>query len=88
MRKRFLSLLIVLAFALPFVTAAPCFANTDETTIKQITYQYVTETNEAAVVRSELDISGDVVIPETIEVDGQKYKVTSIGGSAFLVEAN
>lgn len=83
MRKRFLGLLIVLAFALPFVAAAPCFADTGETTINQITYEYDTETNEAAVVRSELEISGDVAIPETIEVDGQKYKVTSIGTHAF-----
>lgn len=84
MRKRFLGLLIVLAFALPFVTAAPCFADTGETTIEQITYEYDTETNEAAVVSSELEISGDVAIPETIEVDGQKYKVTSIRDFAFM----
>ena len=84
MRKRFLGLLIVLAFALPFVTAAPCFADTGETMINQITYEYDTETNEAAVVSSELEISGDVAIPETIEVDGQKYKVTSIRDFAFM----
>ena len=84
MRKRFLGLLIVLAFALPFVTAAPCFANTGETTIGQINYQYDMETNEAAAVRSELGISGNVAIPETIEVDGQKYKVTSIRDFAFM----
>ena len=72
MRKRFFGLLIALAFALPFVTVAPCFADTGKTTINQITYEYDTETNEAAVVGAESNISGDVAIPETIEADGQK----------------
>lgn len=83
MKKRFLSLLCILAFALPFVAATPCFADTGETTIGQITYQHDTETDEAMVTGAVLDISGDVEIPGTIEVGDQKYKVTSIGDHAF-----
>ena len=83
MKKRFLRLLCVLAFALPFVVATPCFAATSETTIDQITYRYDTETGEATVNYADESISGNAVIPGTIEVDGQKYKVTSIGGLAF-----
>lgn len=83
MKKSFLSLLCVLAFALPFVVATPCFAATSETTIDQITYRYDTETGEATVNYADESISGNAVIPGTIEVDGQKYKVTSIGNLAF-----
>lgn len=88
MRKRFFGLLIALAFALPFVTAAPCFADTGRTTINQITYEYDTETNEATVVGAESNISGNVVIPETITVDEREYTVTLIGQYAFLNHVN
>ena len=83
MKKRLLSLLCILAFALPFVAATPCFADTGETTIDQITYQHDTETDEAMVTHADSGISGDVEIPGTIEVGDQKYKVTSIGDHAF-----
>ena len=83
MKKSILSLLCILAFALPFVAATPCFADTGETTIDQITYQHDTETDEAMVTHADSGISGDVEIPGTIEVGDQKYKVTSIGDHAF-----
>ena len=83
MKKRFLSLLCVLVFALPFVAATPCFANTGKTTIGQITYQYDTETDEAMVTGADEGISGDVEIPGTIEVEGKEYAVTFIGDYAF-----
>lgn len=83
MKKRFLSLLCILAFALPFVAATPCFADTGETTIGQITYRYDTETDEATVNDANESISGDVEIPGTIEVEGKEYAVTSIGNVAF-----
>ena len=83
MKKSILSLLCILAFALPFVAATPCFADTGETTIGQITYLYDTETDEAMVTRADSGISGDVEIPGTIEVGDQKYKVTSIRDYAF-----
>ena len=84
MKKRFLSLLCVLAFALPFIAATPCFADTGETTIDQITYRYDTETGEATVNDADESISGNAVILGTIEVGGQKYKVTSVGDYAFF----
>ena len=83
MKKRFLSLLCILAFALPFVAATPCFADTGETTIGQITYRYDTETGEATVNDADESISGDVEIPGTIEDEGKEYAVTSIGDFAF-----
>ena len=36
-----------------------------------------------ATVTGNNEISGDVVIPETVEIDGMKYTVTSIGNDAF-----
>ena len=57
MKKSILSLLCILAFALPFVAATPCFADTGETTIDQITYRYDTETGEAAVSDADESIS-------------------------------
>lgn len=83
MKKSILSLLCILAFALPFVAATPCFADTGETTIGPITYQYDTETDEAMVTNADSGISGDVEIPGTIEFGDQRYKVTSIGDHAF-----
>lgn len=84
MKKRILSLLCILAFALPFVAATPCFADTGNTEINQITYQYDTETGEAAVIKAAKSISGDVEIPGTIMVEGKEYAVTSIGDYAFF----
>ena len=83
MKKSILSLLCILAFALPFVAATPCFADTGETTIDQITYRYDTETGEATVNDADESISGNVEIPGTIEVEGKEYAVTFIGGYAF-----
>ena len=84
MKKRFMSLLCVLVFALPFVAATPCFADTGKATIDQIAYQYDTETGKAAVIDANDSISGDVEIPGTIMVDGEEYTVTSIGYRAFF----
>ena len=83
MKKSILSLLCILAFALPFVAATPCFADADTIEQNQITYLYDTETKEAMVNDADESISGNAVIPGTIEVGGQKYKVTSIGNGAF-----
>ena len=83
MKKSILSLLCILAFALPFVAATPCFADTDTIEQNQITYLYDTETKEAMVTGADFGISGDVEIPGTIEVGDQKYKVTSIRDYAF-----
>ena len=83
MKKSILSLLCILAFALPFVAATPCFADTGETTIGQITYRYDTETGEATVNDADESISGDVEIPGTIKDEGKEYAVTSIGDFAF-----
>ena len=83
MKKSILSLLCILAFALPFVAATPCFADTGETTIDQITYRYDTETGEATVNDADESISGNAVIPGTIEVEGKEYAVTFIGDYAF-----
>lgn len=85
MKKRFLSLLCVLVFALPFVAATPCFANTGETTIGQITYQYDTETDEAMVTHADSGISGDVEIPGTIEVT--RNTRSPLSGIMHLVSA-
>lgn len=60
-----------------------------EETIKQsgLTYTVNTEDQTASVTAADMDLK-DVVIPETITMEGAAYTVTSIGVSAFLDHDN
>ncbi len=51
-------------------------------TVDGINYNLYTDTKTAEVTRS--DVTGDIVIPEKITVDGVEYSVTSIGSGAFM----
>jgi len=48
-------------------------------------YDLVSEVKEAKVIpyKNNIKYSGDVVIPETVDFEGAKYGVTSIGEGAF-----
>ena len=83
MKKRFLSLFIGLALVLSFSTAVPCFADEGSTTINYMIYQYDTSTGEAMVLYADKGYPSEMGIPETIDVGGTKYTVTSIGDNAF-----
>ena len=48
-----------------------------------IYYDYSTDNKTASVTENPAGYSGDIVIPETIQIDGDTYVVTSIGSSAF-----
>lgn len=48
-----------------------------------IYYDYSTVNKTASVTENPAGYSGDIVIPETIQIDGDTYVVTSIGSSAF-----
>ncbi len=50
-------------------------------TVDGIKYYLYTDTKTAEVTRS--DVTGDIVIPEKITVDGVEYPVTSIANYAF-----
>lgn len=50
-------------------------------TVDGINYNLYTDTKTAGVTKS--NVSGDIVIPEKITVDGVEYPVTSIGIEAF-----
>lgn len=50
-------------------------------TVDGINYYLHTDTKTASVTKS--NVTGDIVIPEKITVDGVEYPVTSIGSNAF-----
>lgn len=56
-----------------------------EVTIDGVTYQYTTNEENALIISTNKDIleGKDLVIPSSIEVDGQLYKIKRIPGWAF-----
>ena len=61
--------------------ALPAMAGTFE--IGNLRFTVIDETERTVSVKAVNDISGSLVIPDTIEYDGRTYSVTSIGESAF-----
>lgn len=74
MNKKLLTLLLML---LPMIS----FAEAVE--IDGIYYNLVSKLKTAEVTFNPDKYRGDIVIPESIEYDGEKYNVTSIGVNAF-----
>ena len=75
LRALFLSLAVLLS--LPMLAV--------EVTIDGIRYDLNVETKKAAVIKkSSGKYSGEVVIPESVEHEGNAYSVTSIGDETFL----
>lgn len=54
----------------------------DAVTIDGVTYVALTETT-AQVSDVDTKITGTIVVPETVEIGGHSYTVTSIGEQAF-----
>ena len=74
MRQTFLSILLMLL---------PMMASADAVEIGGIWYNLVAKAKEAEVTKNPNEYSGDVVIPPSVTYNGEPYKVTSIGPSAF-----
>jgi hypothetical protein len=49
----------------------------------KITYSYIYEGLELEVIAANPIYSGKIIIPEEVSYEGQTYKVTGIGESAF-----
>ncbi len=64
--------------------AASAFA-AEEVEIDGLWYEVVSKTKEAWVIqyKNSIKYSGNIVIPETVEYEGNDYSVTSIGSQAF-----
>ncbi len=61
----------------------PIVTNAKEVEIDGIYYDLTSKTKEAEVVKNPNNYSGDIIIPESIEYEGEKYNVVSIGKEAF-----
>ncbi len=79
MRNPYISLLTS-AILLPMSALA---ADGDVFTYNDLRYKVLSETDKTCEVSDNAGITGDVVIPETVENDGVSYRVTEIGASAF-----
>ena len=77
MKKQLLLLTLLLS-----VTAS---AFAVEAEINGLWYELVSRVKEAKVIqnRNNVQYSGNIVIPESVEYDGDTYSVTSIGNYAF-----
>lgn len=77
MKKQFILLTLLLS-------AASAFAVEEE--IDGLWYELVSKTKEAKVIQNKGNDNyrGSIVIPETVEYNGDTYSVTSIGDEAFL----
>ena len=71
-------LLLVLLVAL-----LPLLANAYDVKIDGIYYNLVTKANMAEVTYGDDKYSGDIIIPKTVEHEGVKYDVITIGKDAF-----
>ena len=72
--KKIFTLLLLLLFVIPL--------SASDFIVDGIAYNKLSD-NEVEVVAGEQPYSGDVIIPETVEYDGQSYRVTEIGDRAF-----
>ena len=62
----------------------PMVAMPIEVEIDGLWYEIITKTGEAKVIKSQnVTYSGNIVIPETVEYEGNVYNVTGIGNEAF-----
>ena len=75
MKKVLLSILLMILL--------PLVASADIVVVDVITYNCYTETKEAELYNCPRYFSGIIKIPESVVCEGVKYKVTSIGNSAF-----
>lgn len=71
---------VLLSFLL---TLLPMLASAETVEIDGIWYNLVAKAKEAEVTKNPNTYSGDVVIPPSVTYNGEPYKVTSIGESAF-----
>ena len=75
--KKLLLSFILLTFTL--------VANAEQVKIDGIWYEVIEKSNTAEVIiyQDGIEYSGDIVIPEKVIYNGEKYTVTSIGNNAF-----
>lgn len=62
----------------------PIFVMADGVEIDGVNYLLVSKTKEAKVISNENGYVGDIVIPETVDFEGEEYRVTSIDDCAFI----
>jgi len=70
-------------FLLTLLLSVAASAFAVEVEIGGLWYEVVSKTKEATVIKNNNYYEGDIVIPETVEYDGNDYSVTSIGDEAF-----
>ena len=63
----------------------PLLANAVVVEIDGISYVLTSKTKEAEVIQNANGYSGEIFIPESVEYDGEKYNVVSIGEKAFYL---
>ena len=78
MKKQLFLLMMMMSFT------ASAFA-VEEVEIGGLWYELVSKAKEAKVIqyKNGTKYCGDIIIPETVEYDGDTYSVTSIGTYAF-----
>ena len=72
-------------FLLTLLLSVAASAFAAEVEIGGLWYEVVSKTKEAMVIRYKNNnyYKGNIVIPETVEYEGNDYSVTSIGDEAF-----
>ena len=70
-------------FTLFLLTLLPLMASADAVEIDGIYYNLIAKGKVAEVTSNPNNYSGDVVIPQSVEFQGESYTVTSILGGAF-----
>lgn len=70
-------------YSLVFALFLPIVASANEVVINGLNYNLNSKTESAEVINGAYTNLGDVTIPEYVEYEEKKYKVTSIGKEAF-----
>ena len=78
--KRYSSLMFIFSLLACWLIPSNCWASVE---VDGIYYDLDSSTSTATVTSNSNEYSGDIVIPSSIDFEGNSYSVTSIGGSAF-----
>lgn len=87
MKKRFLSILLVLCMVMSFVPAAFAATALPEITVDSLEYRITDETNNYVEVSGFTGTPTAITIPDKVTNDSVEYTVVGIGGGAFNANA-
>lgn len=80
MKQRFILFVSTLVLSIAFGSSALAY----DVEVDGINYEINPKAKTAEVISKKVKYKGEIIIPESINVDKEKYNVTNIGNAAFI----